>query len=385
MIRNDWLDKKIEKTDILPDKIYDAWRLRMLNQEDFHNLTIQDQLLYLSHFGLLAPSTHNSVPERFKIIPEESAIELWLDRKFILKASDAVGREACISLGCTMTNIEIAAKYYQYETSRKFFTITSNDILPFEEKGKRYARIAKLTLKKGSRTLEKKWIAAIINRKVVRSEYDERKKPSEIIKKQLQQLSKKLFRSLSLRIITDKAEIYKLGKFEEMATRSVFENDRFALELGSLLLPNKNKNSVIGMRGQEFGFDDQFSERIHKGLLHEIRLLPDEIAALATGGKIAMKSSPAIGIISVSEDSIEQRIYAGALYEYIALLLSMNGFFTAFHAGIVEVDRVNRMLSVFLKTVERPTVVFRIGKPLNSKDLNRPHSARPQIEEVLLT
>ena len=183
--------------------------------------------------------------------------------------------------------------------------------------------------------------------------------------------------------IHDKLTIQKISKYQEIADRTVLENEAFTSELGKWILPNTDSNT-IGMQGKEFGFDDSFAKHIHEGLLKKTRLLPDEIAGFAASGKIMMNSSSGIAILLVKEDTYDQWLTAGRAYEHISLLLLKHGIFTSIHAGMTEVDRANRMLRALLRTNYKPVVIFRIGKPLLPKDAKRPHSARPPLEDILL-
>ena len=194
----------------------------------------------------------------------------------------------------------------------------------------------------------------------------------------------KNFPQLSLFLISDREGLYNIAKLQELADRSVFEDEDFSYEVGHWLYSNKDEVNTLGMRGAEFGFDTEFSERVHRGLLKEERLLPDEIAAFATAGKIAFKSSSAVGIIAVSNDSILERVHAGRALEYLALFLQKHNFCISIHAGMVEVERVTKMLMRFLQINKQPIVVFRIGQPIRQEDRNRPHSARPNLDNILL-
>ncbi|HSQ28245.1 MAG TPA: hypothetical protein VLN49_00215, partial [Gemmatimonadaceae bacterium] len=88
-------------------------------------------------------------------------------------------------------------------------------------------------------------------------------------------------------------------------------------------------------------------------------------------------------VITAARDDIEHRVAAGRSFEEMALRLSLAGFAVAMHAGITEVDAPNMALRGRLRTFDRPTVVFRTGKPLRPDDARRPHASRPPLEQVL--
>ncbi len=187
---------------------------------------------------------------------------------------------------------------------------------------------------------------------------------------------------LTLHLITDAASLLFLGKFQELADTTVVNRDRFALELGAWLIED-DAAAKVGMRGREFGLSAEATHRLRHGLLRLGPLLPDEFAAFAKVGHIGMRSSSAVGVITVDHDNPKQRIAAGRAYEEMALLLEQRGFRTAMHAAITEVEAPNLALRGRLRTWQRPDVVFRIGRPLREKDGARPHSARPHLQEIL--
>ena len=94
---------------------FDPWRLSLLGIEQFaasHENGAEEHLRYLASLALLAPSTHNTVPLRLHIDAPERALEFALDRRAILPHSDAVGRQATISLGAALANVALAAAAY---------------------------------------------------------------------------------------------------------------------------------------------------------------------------------------------------------------------------------------------------------------------------------
>lgn len=57
--------------------------------------------------AILAPSSHNTQPWRFRVSP--AAIELRADRRHALPVNDPEGRELVLSCGCALMNLRIAA------------------------------------------------------------------------------------------------------------------------------------------------------------------------------------------------------------------------------------------------------------------------------------
>lgn len=372
-----------EIRDVPKEAPFDPWRLRILEAADFAALPAADQLAYLGWYGLLAPTSHNTVSQRYRLSPSEPAIELWLDRSAVLPASDAVGRQAAVSLGCVAANITLAARAYGWAVEMAHASPSPRDIHPSNDEGPRYVRLSRLAFRPGAAPAEGgEMLRAMLARKVIRAEYDERVKlPPEAVD-ELHAITRK-HPGLELHLLTDSATLLALGKFQELAENTVFNRDAFATELGQWLLEN-DATSLVGMRGREFGLSDEAARHIHRGLLREEELLPDEMAAFAKGSNVSVRSAAAMAVITVDEDSIPRRLSAGEVYEEIALRLWPRGFATSMQASVVEVEAPNLTLRARLRTRRRPTAVFRMGRPLREQDWHRPHPSRPPLSALIL-
>lgn len=377
------LDAEAERPDVLPGEAFSAWRLRVLSQAGFDALSPELQLAYLAWLDLLAPTSHNTVPQRFYLDAEARRLDVFIDREYVLAASDPTGRQAQVSIGAGLANAVLGARALGLEAEVELAQISPDLLRPAGHGGPRIVPIASLRLRAGAGPLDPGSIQTMIARKVVRAEYDERVKLDADLAARVTRVVAET-PGLELHLITDAPTLLFLGKFQELADTTVFNREAFALELGAWLLANSDA-SPLGMRGAEFGLSNDVSRHIHRGLLREESLLPDEIAAFAKAGNIGMRSSSAVAVITVESDTVPLRIAAGRAYEEIALLLWRHGFCTAMHAGITEVDAPNMALRGRLRTRRRPTVVFRIGRPLYERDLGRPHASRPPLATLLLS
>ena len=69
-----------------------------------------DQLEFLLGYAILAPSLYNSQPWRFRI--DVTDVELFVDRRRILKVVDPDAREMILSCGAALYNLQVAAEYF---------------------------------------------------------------------------------------------------------------------------------------------------------------------------------------------------------------------------------------------------------------------------------
>jgi hypothetical protein len=379
------IDKNMQKDDIPDDTAYDCWRLKILSQQAFHSLPTLDQYKYICSFGLLAPTTHNSVPQRFSLDEDKRRIALFIDTTYILPQSDPAGKQALISMGCVIKNIELAAAAYGVQSKLSYFSLPKSFPL-IKDKKSRYIHIADINLTSQKSLAEEKWLSLMLQRKVIRGEFDDSLKIDSQYLTKLKKTIENKYKNTRLDIFTDREDIHAIAKLQEDADRTVFENPDFTLELGHWLLPNNAANGGVGIHGKEMGFTDDFAKTIHEGLLRKHPLLPDQIAGFARGGKILMESSSAIGVLSSTKDVSSNWIEIGRAYEEIALLLLMDEYATSIHAGIMEVEWVKEIITAtFLKATLSPQCIFRIGIPKQEEVKKRPHSTRPALKKILLT
>lgn len=69
-----------------------------------------DQLEFLLGYAILAPSTHNAQPWRFRINAMD--VELFADRRRALRIVDPQDRELTLGCGAALFNLRIAAEYF---------------------------------------------------------------------------------------------------------------------------------------------------------------------------------------------------------------------------------------------------------------------------------
>jgi hypothetical protein len=370
--------------DALPGAVFASWSLRTLSRSEFSALSPSEWLAYFACWSLLAPTSHNTVPQRYRLLPESRALEFWIDRAIVLPESDVDGRQATISLGCAIENALLVAKAYGFEAKLEL----SRDAkpLPLAAPGPNPLPVATARFDppatQGSAEPD---LAAVKARKMVRAIFDDRVKLDSALASELSEIVRSVHPGLTLHLIVDAPTKIFLGKFQELADTTVINRAAFARELGAWLLPNDDSRSTVGMRGHEFGLSDASATRMHLGLLGQGPLLPDETAGFAKVGSLGMRSASAVGVICVERDDLEHRIASGRAYQRLAITLVRAGFVTAMHAGITEIEAPNLALRGRLRTRQRPSVVFRIGAPLHPEDAQRPHSARPQLADVLVS
>lgn len=372
---------------------FELWRLEPLTLAEFsklgdegaapHQLSLA-QLRYLAAYNLLAPSSHNTVPQRFLFPRQANAIDVYLDRAVILAASDPVGRQASISLGCGLANLVHAARRYGFDTRIELDETLAAGAVPQRPGEPRYQRAAMVCFQRISSEQEGPLapLLAMLERRTVRADYN----ASVVLPAELASALTTTMRSgypqLEFHLVSDADTICHLGDLQELADTTMLSREDFTNELGQWIMDN-HSDSPLGMRGREYGLTDAMTRGVQHRL-SQAALSAEEVAVLARAGNVGVRSASAVAIIAVPRDDFQHRVLAGRAFEDLALLLHQHRFVTAVHAGMTEVLSACTALSARLDSKGRPIVVFRMGQPLEPRDSQRPHSARPSVDEVTL-
>ncbi len=78
--------------------------------------TPADQILFLLHYAILAPSGHNTQPWKFQIEPDRPGFVAYADYDRRLPVVDPDDRELFISIGAAVFNFRVAAARFGYTT-----------------------------------------------------------------------------------------------------------------------------------------------------------------------------------------------------------------------------------------------------------------------------
>lgn len=183
--------------------------------------------------------------------------------------------------------------------------------------------------------------------------------------------------NLSSNFITDALTRFFIAQIQYQADRIVVAWNDFRYELADYLLPN-NTEKTRGMPGNTFGLSDEMAIRIHEELKKKGIFDADLAVGFAATNRDGIRSAPVICVIGVKKDEPEWWIKAGGAFQKSALLAEINGLSVAILASIVEVETFNKLMKARLGSGHRPTVIFRMGYPIQEM----PHSPRANVEEV---
>lgn len=375
--------------DILPGDIFDPWKVEILSPDQLNELPVSQKLEYLCRFGVLAPTTHNTVPQRFEIDSEGSRIGLYIDRSFVLPASDRKGRQAVVSLGAVAENITQAADAYRLQFQVEAIPLAENQVYPLalDSQSPRFVQVATVDLDLSEKvsSVNPNPLTVMLKRKTQRAEYDGSPLPDTIQSTLMEMAGQPDLPNVNLYLL-QQSILNMIGRAQEAADSFVVNMNSFKTELVDWLIPNSDRRNPRGMRLHEFGLEDKAADDLLAALTGKRLLLPQDLAGFTKAGFIGIKSASALAVLTVDTDTVVNRFRVGQAFERMVIYLTQQGYSTAMHAAVTEVDWAAAAFNAtYLRTQQRPTAVFRIGKIKNLSDTLRPHAARPQLADLLLT
>jgi hypothetical protein len=94
----------------------DPWKL----EKDFPRFGIKsEQLKFLVRYAILAPSSHNTQPRKFRIAGDR--IRIFVDQSRWLQVADADRRELHVSVGAALENLLVAAEHFAFSGKVSYF------------------------------------------------------------------------------------------------------------------------------------------------------------------------------------------------------------------------------------------------------------------------
>ena len=359
---------------------YSAWNLKKLTEIEFWNLpSNKARYKYLASLAHLAANSHNTQPWLFKYNIENDSLIFLIESSRVLPASDIMGRQAVISLGCAIANFEVAAEALGCKLEKIILfdgsKISNQSLSPI--------KAAELSIKKSEDVYKynfTKTYDAIFTRRVDRGEYDHDKKIDKNLIAKIEELGTYL--KVKTILISDWGRKVALAELQAQADSFVVNNKEFANELVNDWMLENDSELALGMPGDTFRLNDDQTKRIKFRFRDNLGFESDDAVAIAQLGKKGILSCQCVGMLIIEKDEPAQWLNAGIVLQKGALLFESEGIAWAVHAGLAEVSQVNMlMLRPIAITTKRPVVLFRAGY-LKSNESRSPHSPRMLFEKV---
>lgn len=336
---------------------YRAWEIDY--DEFFRQTSDRDRLQFLVRFAVLAPSSHNSQPWRFEVLSD--VIRVFPEFTRELRHSDPDHRQLFVSLGCAIENLRIAADYYGYRLSVRYFPQGIND-----------GSAAEIFFEEVPHARERMHpIFCIARRHTNRNKYEDRMPDSQF----LEEVRNLAMPDLRVDLMSKGAQKDAVADVVLQAAEAAMSDPAFRHELSQYVKSNFTR-SRIGMPGFGMGIPGPVS------IVTPLVLRYVNISKLARRQEEALlkQHTPLFVIINTKDDTPEAQMRAGEVFEKLAIAGEQKSIRTAPMAAAIQMGDYYKKLQNILGTPFRPQVFCRMGYT----QIVTPHSPRMAAEDVIV-
>jgi nitroreductase len=315
----------------------------------------------LVSYATLAPSGHNTQPWRFSI--DGNTIRIFPDLTRRLPVVDPDDHALCISLGCALENLILAANNAGYDTEVSYFpTSEAQECIVVQ-------------LKEGFKAQDDKLFRAILDRQSTRSTYDGKPIPHEHLR-MLEDASKQ--EGVVLKLIIQSKEIEPIIQFVKQGNHAQFNDKAFVQELVSWIRFNKKEaeQHQDGLACYAMG-----SPSVPRWLGKIVFGLMASGEKQASICEKAIRSSSALMIFIAQTNNRTNWVRLGQSFERAALTAASLNIRMAHLNMPCEVLSVRSRLAEHLKLPDtHPLLLLRIGYAQAM-----PRSQRRAVKEVIVS
>lgn len=312
--------------------------------------TQDQQIRALLRYGVLAPSTRNTQPWRFRIVGSE--VHLFADSTRWLRVCDPHRRELFLSLGCALENLLIAADHFGWDADVSYCPSTLNTDL---------AAVVRLKRRSGGAPSRIALLFPMIPERCTdHRSYNAEPVPASV----LTVLQASCQKSGFYVHVTDDADTKR--RVDTLATDAdarQFADPDFRSELGECIGHGNFGTfwllAVVGQLAVSYlNVGESTAKKDHELLM----------------------SSPLLGVVSSRGDTPYDWIRCGQVLERLALTATEHGLALQPMSQIVQVEQTRCELATLLPDHGlTPVLPFRIGYPLSYAR----HSPRRPLDAVL--
>lgn len=303
--------------------------------------TAAERLTFLLGYAVLAPSTHNSQPWRFRLRGDR--VDLVADRTRALAVSDPEDRELTLSCGCALYQLRVAI--------RRFGCRGEVTTWPDPTDPDLFARVG--LGEPGEATAEElAEFGAILRRRTHRGAFDARAVAPDVLT-ELRVLAAE--EGAWLHLVEAPAERAALADLINEADARQGSDPSFRRELAAWLHPSR-RASGDGIPDHALGVDDL---KFYRGPL-VVRTF-DRGDGEAARDRQVTEGSPVLAVLGTDHDTPPAWLKAGQALGRLLLRARSLGLFSSYLNQPVEVPEVRGKLPDVLGRDGKPQLVLRFG------------------------
>ncbi|MEO8147121.1 MAG: hypothetical protein ABI723_05755 [Bacteroidia bacterium] len=334
---------------------YRAWDIDISQFPE--NGNINDQLLFLLKFVMLAPSGHNSQPWLLSV--KENSVDFSLEKSRSLEESDPTGRQLMISFGCALENFLIAAKHFGFDTE-----------VTYSPKDSVSNIIVSVICNRINSTDNDNLVEAVLQRHTDRGAYKDLSIDPVFVNEVLNLSSDEL----KFFIVSDHQQKEKLVSIVSEAQVKIMDSDAFRNELSGFV-KSSYTDSKNGIPGFALGLPAPVS-LLAPWLVKKMNLA----RKTQKQDDATLRKTPAYMIIAGKNDDKFSWLKAGQFFEHAWLMACKDKMVCSPMAAVIQDKTCRKNLQQLLNTDLLPHVFFRIGFPEKE---SRP-TPRYLVEDLLL-
>ncbi|MBI3849952.1 MAG: nitroreductase [Verrucomicrobia bacterium] len=341
---------------LTPNKATSPWNI---SAEDFPTYgTMLEKWKFFLGYAVLAPSSHNSQPWRFRILNDQ--VEIYADRQRACPVVDPDDRELIMSCGCALYHLRTAIQHYGYLGEVEIFPKPADhDLL---------ARVSMGTKEEVSAE-ESMVFYAIPKRRTNRQPFSDDPLPEALLAA-LQRTAEK--ESATLRFVREEELKHAVADLVAEGDRWQWGNQAFRRELAKWVHSNRSA-ARDGIPGYAQGIDDLMS---YAGPL-VVRTFDMGDGQAAKDHEVAT-GSPALAVLGTVGDSPREWLAAGQALAGVLLRARVEDVWASFLNQPIEVPYLRMKLHQLVPTRDFPQAVLRFGF---GKDLKP--TPRREVDAVL--
>jgi hypothetical protein len=340
----------------------ESWKVR---EEDFPaGGERSEQIYFLLHYAVLAPSAHNTQPWLFSV--GDDGIELHADRTRALAVIDPEDRELIISCGAALLNLRVALRRFGFED-----VVT---VLPDPANGDLLARVA-VRPEWAPSEEDRLLFAAITRRHTSRRRFEARSVPPALLTALEGEADDE---GAWLQVMADTGAEKALAELIAGAEAMLWEDRRYRRELATWTYQRRNRQRD-GIPGYAQGladlksFLDPFAEhRAHGSRKDDGSLSSDNIQSES-------RVAPALVVLGTDGDAPHDWLAAGQALERVLLRAQAEQVSASFLNQPIEVAELRPKLCELLQRRGHPQLILRLGYGTESRP-----TPRRSLHDVLL-
>ncbi len=308
--------------------------------------TVIDQMLHLVRYAILAPSTYNTQPWKFRLT--ENGIAVFADYARRLPVLDPDGRELLMSIGAAIMNLRIAAAHFGFDVSVEY-NMSGDSEMPIA-----CVHLDRRASAQPSNRHIDKLFPVITKRHTNRKPFLMARVPEAVLGRLSEGAGGK---EVDLVFSADAHKNTQVAHLVAEAEKFLQARPEYRKELSEWMRPN-NTQKPDGMTGAAFGIGDLPST-----------LVPWAMKTLDLGGvrarhdeRLCMEA-PALGVLC-AEDSVPAWLEVGEVLQHVLLTIIREGLQYSFFNMPIEVPDARTSLRRILGTRSWPQLLLRIGYSL---------------------